>query len=180
VAQNESMSSAVAASNQQINNVLSGVVAMARAYPELRANQTYQLVMQQLEQIEADLQQKRETYNSVVRTYNTGLTQIPFVFVASQLGFKAAPYFDVENSDALENLKDFQTDDGAMLKAMLSNAGNQVIEASKTVRTELSAAGKQLVDKTQELPTTQQNEEIYGSTSHTNGRTSPSQESEGN
>jgi len=157
VAQSESMGAAIASSNQQVNNVLSGVMAMARAYPELRANQTYQLLMQQLEQIEADLQQKREIYNSAVRTYNTALTQIPFVLIASQLGFKAASYFDVENSDALENLKDFQTDDGAMLKALISNAGNQVIGTSRVAGMKLSAVGEQFLDRKQEPTTGQQN-----------------------
>lgn len=159
VAQSESMGSAIATSNQQISNVLSGVMAMSRDYPELRASEAYQLLMQQLEQLEADLQQKREFYNSTVRTYNTGLTQIPFVFVSSQLGFKAASYFNVENSDTLENLKDFQTDDGATLKAILSGAGNQVIATSRVVGAELSAAGKQLIDKKQELTVGQQNRE---------------------
>lgn len=147
VAQNESMSAAIAHSSQQVDQVLSTVMSMARSYPELRANQTYQMLMQQLEQIENGLQQKREAYNAMVRTYNTSLTQIPFIFFAQPLGFRSAAYFDVEDASSLESLKDFQTDDGAILKAMLSQAGSRVVEASKVLSSDLELAGRQLLEK---------------------------------
>ena len=106
---------------------------MSRAYPELRANQTYQVLMQQLEDIERDLQNKRETYNKKVRSYNTQRTAIPMIFISEQVGFKAAPYFDAVSTDVIEGLKDFKTADGRQLKSFLSGLGSQVKEKSEHI-----------------------------------------------
>jgi LemA protein len=134
-------------SPQNVTETISSVVMMARAYPELRANQTYQILMQQLEQIEEDLQRKREQYNTKVRIYNTDQTRIPMIFIASQLGFQPANYFDIENSDSLENLNNFQTDDGTQLKTFLSALGGQVATTSHTLASELHDAGQKLMAK---------------------------------
>lgn len=133
IAQAESLQKTFSRSSEQVETALNGVMVMARAYPELRANETYQKLMHQLEKIESDLQTKRQNYNAKVRAYNTCCNTIPIVFFASQLGFRSAPYFDVENSDALENLKDFVTDDGTRLKAMLSEVGNRVVNTSQSL-----------------------------------------------
>jgi LemA protein len=87
VAQNESVQAAMNTS-QEIDGTVNRILSMARAYPDLKANQTYQNLMSQLESIENDLQQKRQDYNGRVRSYNTSCTSIPIVFVASYLGFK--------------------------------------------------------------------------------------------
>jgi LemA protein len=52
---------------QQGAMTLNRLMALAQNFPELRANETYQKLMQQLQEIETDLQTKRENYNGVVR-----------------------------------------------------------------------------------------------------------------
>ena len=136
------------------------LMVMSRAYPELQANQTYQILMQQLEQIEHNLQLKRETYNEKVRSYNTSRTTIPMVFLAEQIGFHSAPYFDALTADAMEGMKDFKTADGSQLKTFLSGLGEQVVEKSGSITTGLGQAANQILDKkstttqlqTRELP----------------------------
>lgn len=123
---------------------------MSRAYPELRANQTYQLLMEQLGEIESDLQVKRESYNASVKKYNTKCTEVPLVFLAPQLGFKTAPYFDVENADALQNIKEFHSHDGEAIKAMFSQAGQKVINTSKTISAEISQASQNALNKSKQ------------------------------
>jgi LemA protein len=73
IAQNESVQGAIAAS-QQVDGAINRIISMSRAYPELRANETYQLLMEQLGGIEDDLQAKRELYNASVKKYNTKCT----------------------------------------------------------------------------------------------------------
>ncbi|MCY7337511.1 MAG: LemA family protein, partial [Chamaesiphon sp.] len=70
VAQNESVQAAVSAS-QEVDGTVNRILSMARAYPDLKANQAYQTLMGQIEAIENDLQHKRQTYNDRVRSYNT-------------------------------------------------------------------------------------------------------------
>jgi LemA protein len=119
---------------------------MARNYPDLKANQTYQQLMTDLKNMETLIQDRRERYNRAVREYNTLCSSLPFVFVAQWLGFPQAPYFDVANADSLEVLKDFQTDDGTILRQKLSGAGSQLLTKTK----EIGQQGKLLVDRGQQ------------------------------
>jgi LemA protein len=129
VAQTESVQSAITAS-QEVDGAVNRIISMARAYPDLKANITYQNLMNQLESLENDLQKKREAYNGRVRSYNTACTSVPTVFVAPYLGFKNAPYFDVENADSLESIKDFHSTDGEALRNILSNVSNKITNVS--------------------------------------------------
>jgi LemA protein len=108
----DDMSAGAGAAAGAINQVM----RIASQFPDLKANATFQQLMGQLDAIETDLQGKRETYNAVVSTYNTAIGQLPVSLYASQLGFRAAPYFDVDNADALENLRGFHSEDSEHLK----------------------------------------------------------------
>lgn len=149
IAKNESVQGAIEAS-QQVDGAINRIISMGRAYPDLHANETYQLLMEQLEEIESDLQSKRESYNATVKRYNTKCTEVPLVFLAPQLGFKTASYFDVENADALENIKDFHSHDGQAIKAMFSQAGQKVINTSRTISAEISQASKNELNRAKE------------------------------
>lgn len=127
--------------NAILNEGLVGrLMVMSRAYPELQANQTYQVLMSQLEEIEHNLQHKRETYNKKVRVYNTRRTSIPMVFLSDQLGFHNAPYFDALTADAMDGIQSFKTADGNQLKSFLSGLSEQIAEKSSLVSAELSQA----------------------------------------
>lgn len=144
VAQNESVQAAMNTS-QEVDGTVNRILSMARAYPDLKANQTYQSLMSQLESIENDLQKKRQIYNGQVRSYNTSCTSIPIVFVASYLGFKTAPYFDVANADSLENLKDFHSSDGENLKNALAQVTNKVVNRNQNTPTEIQSENQSLL-----------------------------------
>ena len=144
VAQNESVQAAMNTS-QEVDGTVNRILSMARAYPDLKANQTYQSLMNQLESIENDLQKKSQTYNGQVRSYNTSCTSIPIVFVASYLGFKTAPYFDVANADSLENLKDFHSSDGENLKNALAQVTNKVVNRNQNTPTEIQSESQNIL-----------------------------------
>jgi LemA protein len=149
VAQTESVQAAISAS-QEVDGAVNRIMSMARAYPDLKANVTYQNLMNQLESIENDLQNKREIYNGRVRSYNTACTSIPTVFVAPYLGFKSAPYFDVENADSLAQIKDFHSNDGEALKNILSNVSNKIASTSGITSPEIDRVEQNLLKQSEE------------------------------
>ncbi|HEY3423362.1 MAG TPA: LemA family protein, partial [Negativicutes bacterium] len=109
------------ASTEAITNVNS----MAQQYPDLKANATYQQLMNQISSVESELQNKRESYNKVTQSYNTERLQIPTVLFSKVLGFEEAPYFEFDN---LQEMKEFKTDDGQLLKEMLSNVSDKAMD----------------------------------------------------
>jgi LemA protein len=126
---------------------LTQVLKLATQYPDLKANAAYQQLMVQLDQIESDLQAKRETYNSRVKVYNTALVQLPVSLYAKQLGFRSAPYFDVENADSLEKLKDFHSDDADHLKQIIADSSRRFADGSRKIAGESVRIGKIAVEK---------------------------------
>ena len=130
------------ATHSRIDQAVTSITAMARNYPELKADGAYQQLMNQLHVLEDGLQKKREAYNANVRQYNHIITTIPFVFFASSVGFRPAKFFDVSNSDSLENLKDFNANDGEALKGLLKQVGT----STKTLAMDATRAGKDFVN----------------------------------
>ncbi len=113
--------------------ILGSFQNFARNYPALQANETYQVLMDQLEDIEVGLQRRRETYNRSVREYNTSISTIPMVFVADSLGFGSMPYFDALAADEVAGLAEFKTGDVKELKSFLSGLGSQFLGNSGPV-----------------------------------------------
>ena len=102
--------------------------SMATNYPELKANAAYQQLMSQIHSIEGELQNKREKYNQVSQAYNSERLQIPTVLFAGVMGFSEAPYFDFDN---LQEIKEFKTDDGQLLKDALVSASAKAIDMTQ-------------------------------------------------
>jgi LemA protein len=69
--------------------------ALAEAYPQLRAVESFTQLQGSLHQIEEALQNARRYYNAVVRDFNTRIHQIPSNFVASLCGFKEREFFEI-------------------------------------------------------------------------------------
>ena len=123
------------------------VMKLATQFPDLKANAAYQQLMAQLDSIETDLQAKRESYNAEVKEYNTAIGQLPVSLYARQLGFRTAPYFDVDNADALENLRDFHSEDAEHLKQMLAQGSRRLAEGGRRVAEESVRIGRVAVEK---------------------------------
>ena len=125
------------------NAALATVNSMALNYPDLKANGTYQQLMHQIHTIENELQQKREWSNRVVQVYNSDRLQIPTVFFSKILGFKEAPYFDFDN---LQSMREFNTDDGELLKEMLEQGGRKVRKKINQVSSKAEQAIKDVAE----------------------------------
>jgi LemA protein len=80
-------------------NVLSGALrqlfALSEAYPDLKANQNFQQLQNELSDIENKIAAARRFFNNAVQEYNTGIQQFPAVLLAGSLGFTQKEFFDV-------------------------------------------------------------------------------------
>ncbi len=142
-------------------------------FPELKANQQYQLLIQSIKECENELESARTNYNSSVRSYNTSRSSIPTIFYAPILGFKVAPYLEFEGNDLsmdIQTLNTFSSDvDGERLNELLGKAGGklreaseQTFEAGKVAARKVVEGGKIIAEKAQdkieEIRTESQNE----------------------
>ena len=80
-------------------NVLSGALrqlfALSEAYPDLKANQTFQQLQAELSDLENKIAAARRFFNNAVQEYNTGIQQFPAALFAASLGFQPKEFFDV-------------------------------------------------------------------------------------
>jgi LemA protein len=77
---------------------LRSVLAIAEAYPQLHANQSFLSLQEQLVAIEDQLQMARRYYNGTVRDYNTAAESFPSNMVASLFAFPLQEFFQVESA----------------------------------------------------------------------------------
>lgn len=128
-----------ASSEQMIQLGVSGngvakVAALAQAFPELKANETYQMLMSQLEKIESELLNKRESYNAEVKSYNSYKNAFPQVLIASKLSFESVAYFYINDEDFSENLKIFKKDDSARIQEILSDSNKKITDIAMNAK----------------------------------------------
>ncbi len=82
----------------QLSGAITDLRAVAENYPQLRATENFQKLMNQLSELEDEIQASRRIYNSNVQSYNTKIQQFPGSIVASQGGFTAREFFEIENA----------------------------------------------------------------------------------
>ena len=92
------------AAQAQAETALSGalgrLMAVAEAYPALRATENFQQLQAELGGTENKIATARQIYNDTVLTFNNACQQIPTNIVASAFGFKLREYFTVDGGDA--------------------------------------------------------------------------------
>lgn len=71
------------------------VFALAEAYPQLRAVESFTQLQQTLNQIEDSIQNARRYYNAVVRDLNTKIAQFPSNIIAGMFNFKPREFFEI-------------------------------------------------------------------------------------
>ncbi len=80
-----------------LSGALGKLLAIAEAYPDLKANTTFLEFQQALQTVEDELQLSRRYYNGTVRNLNTAVESFPSVIVANMFKFDKAQYFELEN-----------------------------------------------------------------------------------
>jgi LemA protein len=88
-----------AKAENQLTSALGRLFAVAEQYPDLKANQQFLIAQQRISALENTIADRREFYNDSVNLYNIRIEQIPAVWVAQQIGYRARPLLTVAESD---------------------------------------------------------------------------------
>lgn len=80
----------------RLSGSLFSIFALAEDYPELKSNQSYLDLQQEISGVEHDIQLARRYYNGAVNNLNTRIESFPDIVVARLLNFKPAEYFELE------------------------------------------------------------------------------------
>ncbi|MBB4478851.1 LemA family protein [Rhizobium etli] len=80
-----------------LGQALGRVIALAEAYPDLKANQNFAELQASLETMEGELQMSRRYYNGAARDLNVKVESFPSNLVAGQFGFAKRDYFEITN-----------------------------------------------------------------------------------
>ena len=78
---------------------LSGLRVAVEAYPELKANQNFLQLQNELSDIENKLASVRRFFNSATKELNTAVQSFPSNIIAGMFGFKKEPMFEIPASD---------------------------------------------------------------------------------
>jgi len=84
-----------AAAENMLSGALRQLFALAEAYPDLKANASFQQLQAELTDIENKIAAARRFFNSAVQEYNTGIQRFPAALFAASLGFAPKEFFDL-------------------------------------------------------------------------------------
>ncbi|MBP5319167.1 MAG: LemA family protein, partial [Paludibacteraceae bacterium] len=78
----------------ELSQGIGRLLAVAEAYPDLKANQNFLALQDQLEGTENRIAVARRNFNEEAREYNADIRKFPTVIYAGWFGFKRKPYFE--------------------------------------------------------------------------------------
>ena len=81
----------------QLTNTLRSLFAVAEAYPQLKANDNFRDLQQQLSELEEKIAFARQFFNDTTMKYNTTIQSFPTNLLAGMFGFQALPFFEVDD-----------------------------------------------------------------------------------
>ena len=96
----DSTASEAKAQENLITEALGRINAVAEAYPELKANESYKETMNAVNQYEQSVRQGRLVYNDSVTKLNRKIRMFPTSLVAGMLGFSKRDYLEADDSKA--------------------------------------------------------------------------------
>jgi LemA protein len=85
---------ATAQADAAMTGLLGRLMAVAEAYPELKADANFRQLQDELSAVETELQSARRYYNATARDLNTKVVSFPDMFFAGPLGFNEEPYYE--------------------------------------------------------------------------------------
>ncbi len=84
------------AAQGELSQALGRLLAVAESYPDLKANENFRDLQQQLEGTENRIAVARQLFNDEARNFNTKVRRFPNNIIASMCGFEKKPYFEAE------------------------------------------------------------------------------------
>jgi len=91
--------------DNQLSGALKTIMAVAENYPDLKANQGFSDLQEELRVTENKISFSRQFYNDSVTMYNTKLQVFPSNIIASMFAFKPSDFFKVDNDEAKKAVK---------------------------------------------------------------------------
>lgn len=90
----------------QAENMLTGalrqIFALSESYPDLKANQNFMQLQEELTTTENKVGFARQHYNNIVEQYNSSIQVFPAVLIANSFGFQREDFFELEDKDQRE------------------------------------------------------------------------------
>jgi len=88
-----------AAANNMLTGALKTLFAVAENYPELKANENFMMLQEELSGTESKIAYARQFYNDTVLKYDNKRERFPSNVVANMFNFKEREYFEVPETD---------------------------------------------------------------------------------
>lgn len=88
-----------------ISKAVPKILALAEAYPDLKANQNFLDLSTQLQEVEEDIANARKYYNGAVKKYNLSCQTIPSNIIANLFHFETKKMFEVDSTEERNNVK---------------------------------------------------------------------------
>lgn len=91
--------------DNQLSSTLKTIMAVSESYPDLKANQNFLDLSEELRNTENKISFSRQFYNDSVTMYNTKLEVFPSNLIAGMFNFEARDLFKAESEEARKNVK---------------------------------------------------------------------------
>ena len=85
--------------SNQITEALKSIFAVAENYPDLKANENFKLLQEELSGTESKIAYSRQFYNDSVMQYDEAIQVFPKNFFAKMFGFKKEQYFETKDKE---------------------------------------------------------------------------------
>ena len=85
--------------SNMLTDAVSKLFALAESYPDLKANQNFMSLQNNLKETKKKIAIARQFYNDTVLTYNNKVQTVPTNIVASLFGFKKADFFEIQETE---------------------------------------------------------------------------------
>lgn len=83
--------------NDTVSKMVPSLFAMSESYPELKSNQSFLKLMEDIKNVEDKIAYARTRYNKTVTEYNTSIQSFPTSILASMFGFKAEETYEISD-----------------------------------------------------------------------------------
>ncbi len=88
-----------AAAENQLTGALKTIFALSESYPDLKANQNFTQLQEELSSTENRIGFSRQHYNDVVANYNTTLQRFPSNIIGGMFGFRPVEFFQLDEGE---------------------------------------------------------------------------------
>lgn len=89
----------------ELSGALKTIMAVAESYPDLKANNNFAQLQDELQNTEDKIAFSRQFYNDIATKYNTKLQVVPSNVIASMFHFEPEQLFEAESNEARKNVK---------------------------------------------------------------------------